>query len=92
VPNPIPILNPNFNSFPISNPNPDSHSSPNRISINLDLNLPAMDSYGTQCALGLIRQHIDYGHWYDTDKLTLKTVDDCQYVAALNPTAGSFAG
>lgn len=56
-----------------------------------DLNLPEVDSYGTQSAIALLRQHIDYGHWYDTQKLTLKTVDDCQYIAALNPTAGSFS-
>jgi dynein heavy chain len=56
-----------------------------------DLNLPEVDPYGTQSAIALLRQHIDYGHWYDTQKLSLKTVDDCQYVAALNPTAGSFS-
>jgi dynein heavy chain len=55
-----------------------------------DLNLPEVDAYGTQSAIALLRQHIDYGHWYDLQKLALKTVDDCQYVSALNPTAGSF--
>ena len=55
-----------------------------------DLNLPEVDKYGTQSAIALLRQHIDYGHWYDQQKLTLKIVDDCHYVAALNPTAGSF--
>eukprot|EP01035_Chromulina_nebulosa_P019234 gene19234-25085_t len=55
-----------------------------------DLNLPELDSYGTQSAIALIRQHIDYKHWYDNQKLSLKIIDDCQYVAALNPTAGSF--
>lgn len=55
-----------------------------------DMNLPEVDLYGTQSSIALIRQHIDYGHWYDIQKLTLKSVDDCQYVAALNPTAGSF--
>lgn len=56
-----------------------------------DLNLPEVDAYGTQSAVALVRQHIDYGHWYDSQKLSLKTVDDCQYIAALNPTAGSFS-
>jgi len=55
-----------------------------------DLNLPMVDKYGTQSAISLLRQHIDYGHWYDMQKLTIKTVDDCHYVAAMNPTAGSF--
>eukprot|EP01038_Epipyxis_sp_PR26KG_P005447 gene5447-7540_t len=56
-----------------------------------DLNLPEVDRYGTQSAIALLRQHIDYNHWYDTQKLALKTVDDCQYISALNPTAGSFS-
>lgn len=56
-----------------------------------DLNLPEVDSYGTQSSIALLRQHIDYGHWYDIQKLAMKTVDDCQYVSALNPTAGSFS-
>jgi dynein heavy chain len=55
-----------------------------------DLNLPEVDKYGTQSAIALIRQHIDYGHWYDISKLAVKNVDDCQYVSCLNPTAGSF--
>ena len=56
-----------------------------------DLNLPEVDAYGTQSSIALLRQHIDYGHWYDIHKLGLKTVDDCQYISALNPTAGSFS-
>ncbi|CAM9207540.1 unnamed protein product [Chrysoparadoxa australica] len=55
-----------------------------------DLNLPAPDPYNTQSAVALIRQHLDYGHWYDPAKLALKTITNCQYVAAMNPTAGSF--
>ena len=51
-----------------------------------DLNLPEVDAYGTQSSIALLRQHIDYGHWYDIHKLGLKTVDDCQYISALNPT------
>ena len=54
-----------------------------------DLNLPAGDEFGTQSAICLLRQHIDYGHWYDRTKLVLKTVDDCQYLVSLNPSAGS---
>lgn len=44
-----------------------------------DLNLPEVDTYGTQSAIALLRQHIDYGHWYDQQKLAAKIVDDCQY-------------
>lgn len=38
----------------------------------------------------LIRQHLDYGHWYDRNRLTLKDINHCQYVACMNPTSGSF--
>jgi len=55
-----------------------------------DLNLPEVDPYNTQSAIALIRQHMDYGHWYDNTKLSLKTIMDCQYLASMNPTAGSF--
>ncbi|XP_041102237.1 dynein heavy chain 11, axonemal-like [Polyodon spathula] len=55
-----------------------------------DLNMPAVDTYGTVQAHTLIRQHMDYRHWYDRQKLTLKEIHSCQYVACMNPTAGSF--
>ncbi|KAI3360460.1 hypothetical protein L3Q82_002355 [Scortum barcoo] len=56
-----------------------------------DLNMPAVDSYGTVQPHTLIRQHLDYGHWYDRQKLTLKEIHNTQYVACMNPTAGSFS-
>lgn len=49
-----------------------------------------MDTYGTVQPHTLIRQHLDYTHWYDRAKLSLKEVHNCQYVACMNPTAGSF--
>jgi dynein heavy chain len=55
-----------------------------------DLNLPQLDKYNTQSAIALMRQHLDYAGWYDPVKLTLKSVIDCQYMACMNPTAGSF--
>jgi len=54
-----------------------------------DLNLPEAESYGTQSALALMRQHLDYNHWYDMQKLTVKQVIDTQYLAAMNPLVGS---
>lgn len=33
---------------------------------------------------------MDYSHWYDRIKLSLKDIHNCQYVASMNPTAGSF--
>ncbi len=55
-----------------------------------DLNLPEVDPYNTQSAISLVRQHLDYGHWYDKAKLMAKNISNTQYVAAMNPTAGSF--
>ncbi|XP_065591372.1 dynein axonemal heavy chain 17 isoform X1 [Cyrtonyx montezumae] len=55
-----------------------------------DLNMPEVDKYGTVAPHTLIRQHMDHGHWYDRNKLTLKDIHNCQYVACMNPTAGSF--
>lgn len=55
-----------------------------------DINMPEVDQYGTVQPHTLMRQHLDYGHWYDRNKLTLKDIHNCQYVACMNPTSGSF--
>uniref|UniRef100_A0A667HTJ9 Dynein axonemal heavy chain 9 n=1 Tax=Lynx canadensis TaxID=61383 RepID=A0A667HTJ9_LYNCA len=55
-----------------------------------DMNLPEVDAYGTVQPHTIIRQHLDYGHWYDRNKLSLKEIRNVQYVSCMNPTAGSF--
>ncbi|OXB71015.1 UNVERIFIED_CONTAM: hypothetical protein H355_008666 [Colinus virginianus] len=55
-----------------------------------DLNMPQLDPYNTQTAIELVRQHMDYQHWYDRTKLQPKEISNTQYLACLNPTAGSF--
>ena len=55
-----------------------------------DMNMPEVDTYFTVQPHTLIRQHMDYSHWYDRQKLSLKEIHNCQYVACMNPTAGSF--
>ncbi|XP_072259402.1 dynein axonemal heavy chain 9 [Pyxicephalus adspersus] len=55
-----------------------------------DMNMPEVDTYGTVQPHTLIRQHMDYGHWYDRNKLTMKEIMNVQYVSCMNPTAGSF--
>uniref|UniRef100_A0A6I8PET2 Dynein axonemal heavy chain 11 n=2 Tax=Ornithorhynchus anatinus TaxID=9258 RepID=A0A6I8PET2_ORNAN len=55
-----------------------------------DFNMPEVDIYGTVQTHTLIRQHIDSGHWYDRQKMTLKEIHNCQYITCMNPTAGSF--
>jgi dynein heavy chain len=54
-----------------------------------DLNMPQLDPYDTQMAIALMRQHFDYGHWYDRNKFTLKNVANVQFVSCMNPAAGS---
>eukprot|EP01083_Nonionella_stella_P276040 937740_1 len=59
-----------------------------------DLNMPYVDTYGTQSPIALIRQHMDYMLWYDTNESDpnrkKKIIHDCQYLAAMNHKAGSF--
>lgn len=55
-----------------------------------DLNMPEVDRFGTVEAHQIIRQFMDYRHWYDRTKLTLKDIHNCQFVSCMNPTAGSF--
>ncbi|XP_067892376.1 dynein axonemal heavy chain 11 [Heterodontus francisci] len=56
-----------------------------------DLNMPEVDAYGTVQPHTLIRQHLDYSHWYDRQKLALKEIHNCQYITCMNPAAGSFS-
>uniref|UniRef100_A0A8D3BSR6 AAA+ ATPase domain-containing protein n=1 Tax=Scophthalmus maximus TaxID=52904 RepID=A0A8D3BSR6_SCOMX len=56
-----------------------------------DLNMPKVDVYGTVQPHTLIRQHLDYNHWYDRQRLVLKEIHNCQYITCMNPTAGSFS-
>lgn len=56
-----------------------------------DFNMPTPDVYGTQSAISLIRQQIDHGGFYDQKKLTMRMVQNVQYMAAMNPSAGSFS-
>ncbi|NWI39535.1 DYH9 protein, partial [Picathartes gymnocephalus] len=55
-----------------------------------ELNMPRVDAYGTVQPHTLLRQHLDYGHWYDRSRLSLKEISNVQYVSCMNPTAGSF--
>eukprot|EP00471_Norrisiella_sphaerica_P010953 CAMPEP_0184498660 /NCGR_PEP_ID=MMETSP0113_2-20130426/39505_1 /TAXON_ID=91329 /ORGANISM="Norrisiella sphaerica, Strain BC52" /LENGTH=4666 /DNA_ID=CAMNT_0026886275 /DNA_START=34 /DNA_END=14034 /DNA_ORIENTATION=- len=55
-----------------------------------DINMQKVDTYDTQSTSELIRQHMDYGVWYDTKALDQKTIVDTQYLSSMNPKAGSF--
>ena len=55
-----------------------------------DLNMPEVDKYGTVSCHTLMRQHLDYSHWYDRAKMQLKDIVNAQYICAMNPTSGNF--
>eukprot|EP00835_Amoeboradix_gromovi_P001568 NODE_74_length_23402_cov_1.166974.p1 type:complete len:4329 gc:universal NODE_74_length_23402_cov_1.166974:19649-6663(-) len=55
-----------------------------------DLNMPEVDKYGTVSCHTLLRQQLDYNHWYDRSKMQLKDIVNCQYICAMNPTSGNF--
>jgi dynein heavy chain, axonemal len=56
-----------------------------------DINLPYVETYGTQNAIALLTQHMSYGNIFDRGDLGLrKELVDIQYMAAMNPTTGSF--
>ena len=56
-----------------------------------DLNLPYIETYGTQNALALLRQHMDHRTIFDRQDLGFrKEIVDVQYLSSMNPTSGSF--
>ena len=55
-----------------------------------DMNMPAVDLYGTQSAHTLMRQVCDYDHWYDRVKKSVRNVSKTQFMGCMNPKAGSF--
>eukprot|EP01039_Chlorochromonas_danica_P017655 gene17655-21089_t len=56
-----------------------------------DINLPFVETYGTQTPIALMRQHVDHGSWFDRDDVGLKKlITDCQYIACMNHKSGSF--
>jgi dynein heavy chain len=57
-----------------------------------DLNMPKKDFFGSQPALELIRQWMDYNGWFDrTNKELFKYVIDIQFIAAMGPPGGGRA-
>ncbi|XP_030637015.1 dynein heavy chain 11, axonemal [Chanos chanos] len=55
-----------------------------------DFNMAAVDSFGTVQPHALVRQHLDYAHWYDREKRCMKEIHNTQYIVCTNPTAGGF--
>jgi len=55
-----------------------------------DLNMSALDKYGTASHASLLRQHMEYGHIYDLAKLSQKAILHTQYVATMSHETGAF--
>ncbi|CAF4979503.1 unnamed protein product, partial [Rotaria sp. Silwood1] len=55
-----------------------------------DFNMPERDKYFTVQAHTIVREYLDYQHWYDRQKFTLKEIRNCQFVVAMNQNAGTF--
>jgi dynein heavy chain len=56
-----------------------------------DINMPTVDTYGTQQPIALIRQIIDYGIIFDRAALSEQILlKDIMFAACMNPKSGSF--
>ena len=53
-----------------------------------DLNMPKVDTYGSQPPIELLRQFQDFRGFYDRDKLTWISVEDVTLSAACGPPGG----
>ena len=53
-----------------------------------DMNMPKVDTYGTQQPIALLHFLMNQGKIYDREKLDLKTIKDLQYIGAMGPPGG----
>eukprot|EP01065_Artemidia_motanka_P041378 TRINITY_DN5358_c0_g3_i1.p1 TRINITY_DN5358_c0_g3~~TRINITY_DN5358_c0_g3_i1.p1 ORF type:complete len:4876 (+),score=1837.91 TRINITY_DN5358_c0_g3_i1:119-14629(+) len=53
-----------------------------------DINMPAVDTYGTQQPIAWLKLLFEFGGWYDRKDLNFKQIRDLQYVSAMAPPGG----
>ena len=53
-----------------------------------DINMPKQDEFGSQPPLELLRQWMDYGGWYDREKIIFKEIVGLLLIAAMAPRRG----
>eukprot|EP01022_Parablepharisma_sp_SALTPOND_P013750 TRINITY_DN1846_c1_g1_i1.p2 TRINITY_DN1846_c1_g1~~TRINITY_DN1846_c1_g1_i1.p2 ORF type:complete len:5107 (+),score=843.18 TRINITY_DN1846_c1_g1_i1:25620-40940(+) len=53
-----------------------------------DINMPKKDEFGYQAPLELLRQWMDYGGWYDREKILFKEIVGLLLIGAMAPRSG----